>query len=113
MDHVVTNQPDSTPSVPLDFGQIWDRMLRLVEEHEYKPTPGIVLGTAKWDRIMAIASERDRSLLESMRECGQIIVSPHLPDPEVAYRFAPEVQPETQQPFPLLGAGYPWPEYDR
>ena len=100
---------------PLDFGQAWDRMLRLVEGHEYKPTPGIIISDAKWERIMDSpeTSKADRATLQAMRECGQIIISPHLPDPEVAYRYTASSTDWPQQAFPLLGDGYPWPEYDR
>lgn len=76
--------------IPTPFGRTWDRMIDLISEGGYKPFPGFVIGPAKWMRALKNASPEDRAILEAMEASRQVIVSPQMPEHEVAYRFQPK-----------------------
>ncbi len=86
------------PDTPSEFGPEWDRMVNLITEHVYAPRPRLILGPAKWARVLQAASPEDRAVLEAMEADRTIIVSPHLPDPEVAYRYEPKAGHEYKSP---------------
>ncbi len=64
-----------------------------------RPGHRIILGQAKWHRMMVAADEADRASLERLREEGVIIVSPFLPATDEAYLFTPPADP-----YPSPGA---------
>jgi hypothetical protein len=75
------------------FGPVWDRMINLITEHKYRPVPKLIIGPIKWNAVLRSASEEDRATLKALEASGQVIVSSHLPDPEVAYRFTAVEEP--------------------
>jgi hypothetical protein len=82
------------PETPETFGPAWDRMIRIITEDAYKPLPALLISANRWRRVLKKATEEERLVLEAMVSKGQVIISTHLPNDEVAYRFAPRT------PFP-------------
>lgn len=87
-------------TAPREFGPAWDRIINLMTEHRYRPVPRLIIGPAKWLRVLEAAGPEDRATLEAMEASGAVIISHHLPDPEIAYRYEPS--PEAEQFLPRV-----------
>lgn len=59
-----------------------------------------VMPRQRWERMLENASDQFRRELESMLGNGTIILSDHLPNPDIAYRFRLGNLPDPQYPHP-------------
>jgi len=87
---IVTAAPASFVPDPAPIHERLAEWARMVEAARRPPRHCVILGQAKWNRMMDVADEADRATLTQLREEGSIIVSPFLPAADEAYLFTPE-----------------------
>lgn len=92
---LITNAPEGftvqvTETRPRQAGKMMEMIGRIMDEVEEARSVTLVLGPAKWAAIMGRATPEERETLEAGKRAGRIVLSPHLPEPDTAYRVRVE-----------------------